>query len=443
MGVWALATVAFLLLAFAALSRRLDRWLVTPAMFFTATGLLVGPGLGLVDLDVKGEPMKLLAEATLTLVLFADASRISLRALREEFAVPARLLGFGLPLTIVAGTLAGAAVFTQLSWAEALVLAVTLACTDAALGQAVVTDERLPSRIRQGLNVESGLNDGICVPLFFIAIGLAEADANRISVHSAVHLVLEQIGYGALGGLIAGVGAAVVERLAVRRDWIESSWLQVFTFAAAVFAAGLAVGFGGSMFIAAFVGGLLFGTLRRETGGEVAHLLEQGGEVLNATTFVVFGAVVLGPALHHLSWRVFAYAALSLTVVRMLPVAVAMIGTRARPQTVAFLGWSGPRGLASIVFGVLVAEEAHLPYQQDILLAIAVTVALSILAHGLTAQPLTDRYVRWYEAWGEDERPPMERRPAAEHRLRAPLRARAPRPRARPEPPPGPASAPR
>ena len=374
--------------------------------------------------------MKLLAEATLTLVLFADASRISLRTLRQEYSVPLRLLGIGLPLTIVAGTLVGVPVFPQLSWPEALVLAVTLASTDAALGQAVVTDERLPSRIRQGLNVESGLNDGICVPLFFIAVGLAEADADTTSVHSAVHLVVEQIGYGALGGLIAGVGAALVERQAVRHGWTESSWLQVFTFAAAVFAAGLAIGLGGSMFIAAFVGGLLFGTLRRETGGEVAHLLEQGGEVLNATTFIVFGAIVLGPALHHLNWRVFVYAVLSLTVVRMLPVALAMVGSHARRPTVAFLGWSGPRGLASIVFGVLVADEANLPYQQDILLAVAVTVTLSILAHGLTAQPLTDRYVRWYES----DQPEMERRSAPEHRLRAPLRSRVPRTPAPPSP---------
>ena len=438
MGAWALAAVAFVILAFAALSARLDRLLVTPAMFFTVAGLIAGPGLGLIDLQVKGEPMKLLAEATLTLVLFADASRISLRSLRQEYSVPLRLLGIGLPLTIVAGTLVGVPVISQLSWPEALVLAVTLASTDAALGQAVVTDERLPSRIRQGLNVESGLNDGICVPLFFIAVGLAEADADTTSVHSAVQLVLEQIGYGALGGLIAGVGAAVVERQTVKRGWTESSWLQVYTFAAAVFAAGLAIGLGGSMFIAAFVGGLLFGALRQETGGEVAHLLEQGGDVLNAATFIVFGAIVLGPALHHLDWNVVAYAVLSLTVVRMIPVAVAMIGTHARPPTVAFLGWSGPRGLASIVFGVLVADEVDLPYQQDILLAVAVTVTLSILAHGLTAQPLTDRYVRWYEAG----RPPMEGRPAAEHRLRAPLSSRA-RTRARPSPRPEPASPPR
>ena len=161
--------------------------------------------LGLIDLHVGAESVKLLAEATLTLVLFADASRISFPALRTEFAVPARLLGIGLPLTIVAGTLAGIGVLPGVSLVEALVLSIMLACTDAALGQAVVTDERIPSRIRQGLNVESGLNDGICVPLFFIALAIAEADDGTLTAHSAVHLVLEEIGYGLVGGIAAGV----------------------------------------------------------------------------------------------------------------------------------------------------------------------------------------------------------------------------------------------
>ncbi len=181
MDSWALATVAFLLLVFAAVSGRLERSLVTVAIFFTSAGLLAGPVLGLLDLELGSEPVKLLAEATLTLVLFADASRVNLPALRREVGVPVRLLGVGLPLTIVAGTLAGVAVLPGMSLSEALVLGVMLACTDAALGQAVVTDRRIPSRIRQGLNVESGLNDGLCVPLFFIAIAIAEAEEGALS----------------------------------------------------------------------------------------------------------------------------------------------------------------------------------------------------------------------------------------------------------------------
>jgi NhaP-type Na+/H+ or K+/H+ antiporter len=425
MGAWALATIAFLVLSFAAASGRLERSLITPAIFFTSAGLIAGPGLGLIELHIGGEPVKLLAEATLTLVLFADASRISLRTLRVEYAVPLRLLGIGLPLTILAGALAGIAVLPDLQVAEALVLAVTLACTDAALGQAVVTDPRLPSRIRQGLNVESGLNDGICVPLFFIAISIAEADASELSAHAAWSLVAHQIGYGLVAGVASGVFAAAVERLAVTRRMVEPLWLQVVTFAAAILAAGIAVGLGGSIFIAAFAGGLVFGALRHATGGEVAYLVDQNSQLLNAATFIVFGAVVLSPALRDITARLALYVVLSLTVVRMLPVALAMLGSGARGRTLVFLGWSGPRGLASIVFAVLLTHEAHLPGEHDILVAIALTVALSIYAHGITAQPLTDRYVRWYQAHAAEELPAMESRPAPDHRLRGPLAAAA------------------
>ena len=426
MGSWTVATIAFLVLAYAAAARRFEQSLVTSAIFFTTTGLIAGPGLGLIELPAGGTQISLLAQATLTLVLFADASRISLGTLRREYSVPLRLLGIGLPLTIVAGTLAGAALFPALTWSEALVLAVALACTDAALGRAVVTDPRLPSLIRQGLNVESGLNDGICVPIFFIALGLAEVDASTVSAHHAVHLVVDEIGYGSLAGVLAGAGAALVERHAVKHGWTETAWIQVYTFAAAVFASGLALGLDGSTFIAAFVGGLVFGTLRRQTGGEVAHFLEQSGELLNAVTFVVFGAAIVWPALHHVDWRVVVYTLLSLTAVRMLPVAIAMLGTGAARQTVGFLGWSGPRGLASIVFGVLVTTEANLPHEQDILVAITCTVLLSVFAHGLSARPLTDRYVRWYSSRAEQRPSPMEVRPAAPHRVRWPARAHHP-----------------
>src|SRR3954447_16934530 len=228
---WALATIAVLLIAYAAFSRRLQLLSVSGAMFFTTAGLLAGPVLGLLDLRLESEQVKLLAEITLTLVLFADASRISLRALRREYAVPVRLLGIGLPLTIVAGTLVGALVIPGISVAEAAVLAVVLACTDAALGQAVVTDERIPSRVRHGLNVESGLNDGLCVPIFFIAIAIAEADAGTSTEHAAITLVLEQIGYGLVGGVIAGIAGALLLRFGARRTFMEPHWMQILVVA--------------------------------------------------------------------------------------------------------------------------------------------------------------------------------------------------------------------
>jgi sodium/hydrogen antiporter len=420
LGAWELATIAFVLLAFSAVSRRFERSVVTAAIFFTSAGLLAGPVLGLIDLRIGGEPVKLLAEATLTLVLFGDASRISFPALRSEFAVPARLLGIGLPLTIGAGTLVGVGVLPGVSLLEALVLSIMLACTDAALGQAVVTDERIPSRIRQGLNVESGLNDGICVPLFFIALALAEADEGTMTAHAAAHLVLEEIGYGLVAGAAAGVLGALALRVAARRSLVEPHWLQILTVATALLAAGTATGLGGSIFIAAFTGGFLFGVVGRDSGGQVSYLVDEGGELLNAVTFIVFGAAILGPALDDLGWEVLVYAVLSLTAVRMLPFALALLGSGARRPTVAFVGWFGPRGLATIVFAVILIDESSLPHEHTLLLAVVATIGISVFAHGLTAQPLTNRYVGWYASHPREQLPSMESVPAARHRWRKP-----------------------
>ncbi len=424
MGAWSLAAVAVSLLAFAAVSGRLERSVLTPAIFFVTTGLVAGnEALGVIDLHIGAEPVRILAEATLTLMLFADASRIDVGALRREMTVPLRLLGIGLPLTILAGALLAVGVLGELTFLEAVVLGVVLAPTDAALGQAVVTDERLPSRIRQGLNVESGLNDGICVPLLLIALAIAEADEGAMNARSAVHLVLEAIGYGLFGGAIAGAAGAGVVVLAGRHGLIASRWLQVVPLAAAALAYGVAAPLGGSGFIAAFVGGFVFGALRRRVGGEVTFLVDEAGEILNAVTLIVFGAVIFGPVLGDLTWEAALYAVLSLTVVRMLPVAVAMLGTGARRQTVLYLGWFGPRGLASIVFAVILIEDASFPHTPTLLLAVFATVALSVYAHGLTARPLTNRYVDWFHGHPRDRPPLMESVPAPEQRWRQPLPA--------------------
>jgi NhaP-type Na+/H+ or K+/H+ antiporter len=396
---WQLAAVSLALIAYAAISARVDGTPLTPPILFAAAGLLLGiDGLGLVDPDPDGHGVKLLAEATLAVVLFADASRIDLAALRSEAGFPARLLGIGLPLTIVAGFAAALVVLPGLAWPEALVLAVVLAPTDAALGQAVVTTERLPLRVRQSLNVESGLNDGICVPLFLVALAVAEAEEGAIGDGAAVTLVAEKIGYGALAGGVAGILATVVVVSAVGRGLVAHDWLQVLPLAAAGLAYGSAEAVGGSGFIAAFVGGAVFGGLRRGRGGDVSHLVDQAGHVLAAVTFVVFGAVILGPAVGAATWQHALYAALSLTAIRMVPVAIAMLGTGARRPTVAFVGWFGPRGLASLVFAVILLQEADLAGETTLLTVSFLTIGLSILAHGLSAAPLARRYASWIEA---------------------------------------------
>lgn len=416
---WELAIVAATVLAVAAVSRRLTGTSVTPAMMFAGVGVLVGPlVIDEVTAAPAGESVRVLAEATLTVVLFADASRIKMRALAREYVVPLRLLGVGLPLTIVVGAALAVAMFTHLNLAEAVVLAVVLAPTDAALGQAVVSEPRLPSRIRQGLNVESGLNDGICVPLLLIALAVADVEDKATSGHHALSVVAEEIGYGILGGVVAGLAAAAVVVVAHRRDLISGAWLQVIPIAGAALAYGIATALSGSGFIASFLAGGIFGALVSQEADEASRLNEELGDLLGGVTFLVFGAVLLGPALEHLSWQIALYAVLSLTVIRVLPVAIAMIRTGATWRTVGFLGWFGPRGLASIVFAVIAVQEAHLAHAQTILLASYLTVGLSVFAHGATAAPLARRYAAWYESHPAHRRPVMESIPAAHHRPR-------------------------
>ena len=326
---WSLAIVALTLLGVAAISKRLSGTPVTPTMVFVAVGLLVGPEvLDGIDLESSSATVRTLAEATLALVLFCDASRIDLRLLRREVGLPLRLLGVGLPLTIALGAVAAAVIFDRLRVEEAMILAIVLAPTDAALGQAVVTEPRVPGRVRQGLNVESGLNDGICVPLLFAAVAVADVESEISEGRSAATLLLEEIGFGVVGGLVGGLVVAAIVIHAGRRDLIAPAWRQVIPAAGAALAYGTAAALGGSGFIAAFVAGMTFRLALGRDPEQINELSEQVGNVLNGVTFLLFGAILLGPALGELTWQLALYAVLSLTVVRMLPVAIAMLRTR-------------------------------------------------------------------------------------------------------------------
>ncbi len=405
---WSLTTVALALIAVAAVSKRLSGSPITPAMVFVSIGLLVGPRvLDEINIASTSSTERALAEATLALVLFSDASSIDLGALRRGASVPLRLLGIGLPLTIALGALAAAVIFGELTFWEAVIVGVVLAPTDAALGQAVVTEPRLPTRIRQGLNVESGLNDGICVPLLFAAVAAADVQSGISGGRTGITLLLEEVGYGIVGGVVAALVIGAVVVYAGRKDLIAGAWRPVIPAAGAVLAYGTASALDGSGFIAAFVGGMVFRGVINRDPGEMNRLTEEVGGVLSGVTFLVFGAILLGPALGELSWELALYAVLSLTVVRMVPVAIAMLDFHPRLPTLGFLGWFGPRGLASIVFAVIVIEDSQLPHEHLIVLAVYLTVGLSVFAHGLTAAPLADRYADWFERHPRNQAPPM------------------------------------
>jgi sodium/hydrogen antiporter len=420
MSHWALPAIAVMLIAYGAVSGRLRSTPVSQSMVFVTLGLLaMNQVMDLVDPDTVAPFVRHLAEATLALVLFTDAVRVNRGRLRHESALPTRLLGVGLPLTIVAGTLAGLVLLPQLNLWTAAALATMLAPTDAALGLPVVTNPRLPSRIRQGLNVESGLNDGVCVPLLLIFLTIAQAEEG-IGHIEPVRVVAEQIGFGAAGGVVAGLLGAWVLRTFGGRGWMEETWRQIDAVATPLLAYTLAAALGGSGFIAAFVAGIAFRIVAADHAKEATFLAEQTGELLNAVTFLLFGAVLLGPALGGLDWRIALYAVASLTVVRMLPVALAMVGAGLRRVTVGFLGWFGPRGLASIVFVLVLLEETDLPERSLMLTVVTWTVTLSVYAHGLTAGPGATRYANWYHARHEHHRVMPESASVAEQRTRGP-----------------------
>jgi sodium/hydrogen antiporter len=415
---WALPAIAVMLIAYGAVSGRLRSTPISQAMVFVTLGLLVGNQLvDLVDADTVTQFVRHLAEATLTLVLFTDAVRVNRGRLQHESALPTRLLGVGLPLTIVAGTLAALVLLPQLNLWTAAALATMLAPTDAALGLPVVTNPQLPSRIRQGLNVESGLNDGVCVPLLIIFLTIAQAEEG-IGHVEPLRVITEEIGFGAVGGAAAGALGAWVLRTFGGLGWMEATWRQINAVATPLLAYTLAAALGGSGFIAAFVAGIVFRILAADHAREATFLAEQTGELLNAVTFLLFGAVLLGPALGELDWPIALYAVASLTVVRMLPVALAMAGAGLRRVTVGFLGWFGPRGLASIVFVLILLQETDLPERSLMLTVVTWTVALSVYAHGLTAGPGATRYANWYHAHHEHHRVMPESTSVVEQRTR-------------------------
>ncbi len=389
-----LSIIAVAVLGYALVSERLALSPLTPAMFFTSVGLVVGKGgFGWFDLAVEGGAVTALVEATLVLVLFSDAVRIDLRLLRREATLPARLLGVGMPLTIIAGTIVGVVLFPVLGVAGAALLAAVLAPTDAALGQAVVGDSRLPPRVRQTLNVESGLNDGIAVPVVTVLIAVVIAEeAGRPGDWLA--LAAREVGFGLAAGLLMGIVGGKLLDSGVLAGRVRGAYRQLAAISVAALAYSAASLVGGNGFIAAFTAGIAFGHVARAHCAGVQEFAEDEGELLAALTFVVFGAVLAGPLLGALDWQTALYALLSLTVVRVVPVMIALVGSQTLLETRAFMGWFGPRGLASILFALLALEEVA-GEVGAIVFAVAIwTVLLSVFAHGLTASTWASRLAR-------------------------------------------------
>jgi sodium/hydrogen antiporter len=386
-----------LLLVHCLVSAPLARTVLTPPIIFTAVGMLALTLLPALR-DRPGNPELFLkvAEIGLVLLLFADASRTDLKVLRNIRTLPARLLSTGMLLTILLGGLAALVVFRQLSIWEAGILAAILAPTDAGLGQVIVNSPRVPMKIRQALNVEAGLNDGLSVPFLLFFMALAET-GTRSGSSSLTRFVVEQLGFGVVVGVGIGLLGGWLLGVAHRRGWMEHTWRQYGVVAMPLLCLVVSDAVGASMFIAAFVAGLAVQVGFKEAGESSVAFTEEWGQLLNMSVFFLFGLFV-AREWTQFRWSHGLYAVLSLTVVRMVPVAAALIGTRLSRATVLFMGWFGPRGLASIVLGLVYLEEqSQQPGETTIRLAVMVTVLLSIFAHGLSALPGMTLYARTIE----------------------------------------------
>ncbi len=389
----ALFAVALFLLAFGSISGRIGRTVVTPPMLFVLFGVLIGnSGLHWLHVEKDHPLIHLLTELTLVLVLFTDAARVDVKRLKRDHNIPVRMLLIGLPLCMLFGALAAVALFPHLGLWSAMVLGVVLAPTDAALGQAVVSSDRVPQRIRQALNVESGLNDGLALPvlLFFIclAMHMENVDESNFLITAAQQLVV-----GTLIGIVVGYAGGRLVSRAHAAEWMNHEFVALSAIGLAILAYAGAELLGGNGFIGAFVAGVALGnTITPSCGQILLDFGETEGQFLTLLTFLFFGALMVPPALPHINGTVLIYTLLSLTVVRMVPVALSLVGIKLNRATLFFLGWFGPRGIATIIYGLLLLEEGHLEHREE-LFNIAVTVVLaSVFVHGFSAWPA----VQWY-----------------------------------------------
>jgi NhaP-type Na+/H+ or K+/H+ antiporter len=386
-----LAILALFIFVYSLVAGRVERSVISGPMIFVIAGFLMGPSvLGWFSGSVTNDDLRTMADLTLALILFIDASNADFSVLKRQYIIPTRMLLIGLPGVIVLGFGFAVLLFDGISLFEAAILAAMLAATDAALGKAVITNKAVPARIREGLNVESGLNDGICVPIVLFFIALAVSETHGESEVTALALLAKELGIGlAVGLCLALIGATLMKRCA-QRGWVTDIWMQVTVIGLAIASFATAQTLHGSGYIAAFTGGLLFGHLAKEHTHKLILAAEGTGETLALVTWMLFGAMVIGPALDRFTWEVVIYSLLSLTVIRVLPVFLSLAGTGESVSSRMFLGWFGPRGLASIVFAIIVIN-AEVPNAELLTLVVVCTVFMSLIAHGISANPMA----RW------------------------------------------------
>lgn len=386
-----IGVIAIIVFLFSVIAGGLEKTIISGPMVFIAIGLALGNyGFQLIGSDATATDLRFLVDITLALVLFSDAAHANLNVVKKQLLYPSRMLLLGLPGTILLGLGVALVCFDTLTLLDAAILATMLAATDAALGKAVISDKSVPEPVREGLNVESGLNDGLCVPILLILLSIAAYGAEDVTAAHALTLVAEEIGIGLAVGLsFAFIGAKLLEYSAAK-EWLSEVWVQLTVATIAIASFCVAQTLHGSGYIAAFSGGLLFGHLLSQHTHKLVLATEGIAELFAMLTWILFGATVVGLVFVALTWEVLIYSILSLTLVRMLPTYLCFIGTKVPTKERLFMGWFGPRGLASLVFAVLVID-AKIENASFLAVIVSTTVLLSLISHGITAKPFSKK----------------------------------------------------
>ncbi|QYK01032.1 cation:proton antiporter [Shewanella psychrotolerans] len=386
--------IALIVLLYGYISKWLARFNISGPMMFTGLGLLLSPlGLHITQVQIDAEFVTILVEIALVFVLFSDAALLDLKLLKQSWKLPARLLFIGLPLTVVAGTFVAQQFFPDQPLTYLILLALLLTPTDAALGKAVVSDPKVPKIIRSTINVESGLNDGIIFPVLLTVVALIGSGVEHAQGHGWIGYVAEQIIFGALVGGAVGYLGTRLQLACSKRDWMVESYQNLIPIALAILAYYLAEDFSGNGFIAAFFAGLYAGNTSEKTRSHIEDFAESQGELLVLISFFIFGLAFVPNTLPFVTVEVVLYALFSLTLLRMIPVMISLIGAKLDIATMAFIAWFGPRGIASILYVLIVANDMGTIKGFETLYAVVtVTVLMSIVAHGLSAQPLANWY---------------------------------------------------
>ena len=387
----AFALIAAFVVLYGIVSKRIESTIISGPMVFVIFGFFLSSDVTGLITGKDHTVINIIANITLILILFSDASRINLGLYSREHRLSQRLLGLGLPLTIFAGVLVGVVILTELPLWQAAILATILAPTDAALAQAVINSERVPVRIRQALNVESGLNDGICFPILLLFIYLADT-----SGHQGASYWIQFIGFqlilGPVIGIVVGYVGGKLVLWSVNKSWISGNFQRLSIVGVSFMAFFSAEIIGGNGFMSAFFAGLIFGIIARQVSGPIFDFGEAEGELFILLTFMLFGAIMIPNAIGEISWVYILYAVISLTLVRMIPVAISLIGKRLTAPSILYLGWFGPRGVASILYVLVVVDKHDFSGEAIIFYVTTITVLLSILLHGLTAVPGANAY---------------------------------------------------